>query len=116
MTCCKRTRDSEVPSSVCHWASVHRMNGKLEIINAMTEPAAWLQRVQDQMGNGTEILLLLDQIDQAHSNALRKLCHAYRYSQENEIGMDLTEEYQRLLGVNEYAAKENGIGIEMVFL
>jgi hypothetical protein len=80
----------------------------------MTEPAAWLQRVQDQMGNGSDILLLLSQIDQAKSNALAKLCHAYHYSQDSE--MDLSEEYRSFLGVNDYAAKENGIGIDMVFV
>ena len=28
------------------------MSAKLEIINAMTEPAAWLERVHEQMGLG----------------------------------------------------------------
>ena len=92
------------------------MNAKLEIINAMTEPATWLDRVQEQMGNGNEILLLLSQIDQVKSNALGKLCHAYHYSQENEMALDISDECRRLLDVHDYAAKEHGINIEMVFL
>jgi hypothetical protein len=92
------------------------MNAKLEIINSMTEPAAWLARVQEQMGNGNEILLLLSQVDQVKSNALGKLCHAYHYSQEAEMGLDISDECRRLLDVHDYAAKEHGIGIEMVFL
>lgn len=92
------------------------MNAKMEIINAMTEPGAWLERVQEQMGNGREILLLLSQLDQPKSNALAKLCKAYHYSQDNEIGFDLSQEYGQLLDVNDYAAKEHGIGIEMVYV
>jgi hypothetical protein len=92
------------------------MNAKLEVINSMTEPAAWLQRVQDHMGHGSEILLLLSQIDQAKSNALAKLCHAYHYSQDNDIADALSDEYRNLLDVHDYAAKEHGIGIDMVFL
>ena len=92
------------------------MNDKLEIINAMTEPVAWLARVQEEMGHGHEILLLLSQIDQGKSNALIKLCHAYHYSQENEMALDISDECRRLLDVHDYAAKEHGINIEMVFL
>src|SRR6266850_1225608 len=90
-------------------APVRPMNARLEVINAMTEPAAWLQRVQDHMGNGSEILLLLSQIDQAKSNALAKLCHAYHYSQDSDIADALSEEYRKLLDVHDYAAKEHGI-------
>ena len=90
------------------------MNAKLEIINAMTDPAAWLDRVHEQMGLGNEILLLLSQLDEGKSNALAKLCHAYRYSQDSETV--LPDEYRQLLDVHDYAAKEHGIGIETVFL
>jgi len=90
------------------------MSAKLEIINAMTEPAAWLERVHEQMGLGNEILLLLSQLDAGKSNALAKLCQAYRYSQDCETV--LSEEYRQLLDVHDYAAKEHGIGAEMVFL
>ena len=92
------------------------MNAKLEIINTMTEPAAWLERVQEQMGHGKEILLLLSQIDQAKSNALAKLCNAYHYAQDVDLDLALSEECRKLLDVHDYAAKEHGIGIEMVFL
>ena len=90
------------------------MSAKLEIINAMTEPAAWLDRVHEQMGQGNEILLLLAHLDEGKSNALAKLCQAYRYSQDCETV--LSEEYRQLLDVHDYAAKEHGIGVEMVFL
>jgi hypothetical protein len=89
------------------------MNAKLEIINTMTEPAAWLERVHEQMGQGNEILLLLAQLDQGKSNALAKLCHAYHYWQDCEVV--LPEQYRQLLDVHDYAAKEHGIGAEMVF-
>ena len=90
------------------------MNAKLEIINAMTESGAWLERVQEEMGHGKEILLVLAQIDQAKSNALAKLCSAYHYSQDNEVPFEYWEEYRPLLEMNDYAAKEHGIGAEMV--
>ena len=87
----------------------------MEIINAMTESGAWLERVQEEMGHGKEILLVLAQIDQAKSNALAKLCSAYHYSQESESAFDLSEEYRHLVDLNDYAAKEHGIGAEMIF-
>ena len=90
------------------------MNAKLEIINAMTEPAAWLDRVHEQMGLGHEILLLLSQLDQGKSNALGRLCQAYSYTQDSDSL--LVEEYRQMLDVHDYAAKEHGIGVEMVFL
>ena len=68
------------------------------------------------MGHGKEILLVLAQLDQVKSNALAKLCSAYHYSQENDAAFDLWEEYRSLLDLNDYAAKEHGIGAEMVFL
>ena len=92
------------------------MNAKLEIINAMTEPAAWLERVQEQMGLGREILLLLSQIDEPKSKALSKLCHAYHYSQDADMDLALSAECRKMLDMHDYAAKEHGIGIEMVFL
>src|SRR4051812_44613426 len=90
------------------------MNAKLEIINAMTDQAAWIERVHEQMGLGREILLLLSQLDNSKSNALAKLCHAYRYSQDADAV--LPDEYRDLLDVHDYAAKEHGIGVEMVLL
>ena len=92
------------------------MNARLEIINAMTESGAWLERVQEEMGHGKEILLLLAHLDQGQSNALSKLCNAYHYSQETNLSFEHWEEYHRLLDVNDYAAKEHGIGAEMVCL
>jgi hypothetical protein len=92
------------------------MNARLEIINAMTESGAWLERVQEEMGHGKEILLVLSQIDQAKSNALAKLCHAYRYSQEDDTAFELSHDYRHLLDLHDYAAKEHGIASEMVFL
>ena len=92
------------------------MSAKLEIINAMTESCAWLERVQEEMGHGKRILLVLAQIDQSQSNALVKLCHAYHYSQQDEAAFEVWEEYRQLLDLNDYAAKEHGIGAEMVYL
>jgi hypothetical protein len=92
------------------------MSARLEIINAMTESGAWLERVQEEMGHGKEILLVLSQIDQAKSNALAKLCNAYHYSQESEAAFELWEDYRQLLDLNDFAAKEHGIAAEMVFL
>ena len=92
------------------------MNARLEIINAMTESGAWLERVQEEMGHGKEILLVLSQLDQAQSNALAKLCNAYHYAQQNEAALELWEEYRQLLDLNDYAAKEHGIAAEMMFL
>ena len=92
------------------------MNAKLEIINTMTEPAAWLERVQEQMGLGNEILLLLSQIDEPKSKALSKLCHAYHYSQDADMDHALSDQCRKMLDMHDYAAKEHGIGIEMVFL
>src|SRR3954468_19183547 len=89
------------------------MNAKLEIINAMTDQAAWLERVHEQMGRGNEILLLLSQLDPGKSNALARLCQAYRYSQDADA---VPDEYRQLLDVHDYAAKEHGIGVEMVLL
>ena len=93
-----------------------KMNARLEIINAMTESGAWLERVQEEMGHGKEILLVLSQLDQAKSNALDKLCNAYHYTQQDEIALELWEEYRQLLDVHDYAAKEHGIAAEMIFL
>jgi len=90
------------------------MNAKMEVINAMTEPAAWLDRVHEQMSLGHQILLLLSQVDQGKSNALAKLCQAYRYTQDCDSL--LLDEYRQLLDVHDYAAKEHGIGVEMVFV
>jgi len=90
------------------------MSAKLEIINAMTDPGAWLDRVHEQMGFGNEILLLLSQLDAGKSNALAKLCHAYRYAQDSETV--LPDEYRQMLDVHDYAAKEHGIGVDTVFL
>ena len=92
------------------------MNARLEIINAMTESGAWLERVQEEMGHGKEILLVVAHIDQGKSNALTKLCSAYQYSQETELSFEHWEEYHRLLDGNDYAAKEHGIAAEMVCL
>jgi hypothetical protein len=92
------------------------MNARLEIINAMTDSGAWLEKVQEEMGHGKEILLVLSQIDQAKSNALAKLCNAYHYSQQDETALEVWEDYRRLLDVHDYAAKEHGIAAEMVFL
>src|SRR5690242_4307432 len=89
------------------------MNAKIEVINAMTEPAAWLDRVHEQMSLGHEILLLLSQVDNGKGKALAKLCQAYRYTQDADAL--LLDECRQLLDVHDYAAKEHGIGVEMVF-
>src|SRR5256885_106224 len=84
------------------------MNARLEIINTMTEPAAWLERVQEQMGLGKEILLLLSQLDDPKSKALSKLCHAYHYSQDTDMDLTLSDQCRKMLDMHDYAAKEHG--------
>ena len=91
------------------------MNAKLEVINALHGRANWLELVHEEMGHGSEILLLLPPVDAAKTNALAKLCQAYRYHQPNDLPREVLEEYGMLLDVNDFAAKEHGITRESVY-
>ena len=92
------------------------MNAKLEVINAMAGHGHWLEKVQEEMGHGKEILLLLAPTDQTKTNALAKLCSAYHYAQCADFPPEIWAEYQRMLDLNDFAAKEHGIGPELIFL
>ena len=92
------------------------MNAKLEVINAMTESANWLEQVQEEMGHGKDILLLLSPFAQSRTAALAKLCHAYHYSQATDLPGDYWKECERLLNLNDFASKEHGISLDLVFL
>ena len=91
------------------------MNAKLEVINALHGRVNWLELVHEEMGHGKEILLLLPPVDQAKTNALAKLCQAYRYHQPDDLPQEVLEEYGMLLNVSDFAAKEHGITPEAVY-
>ena len=91
------------------------MNAKLEVINALHGQANWLELVHEEMGYGKEILLLLPPVDDTKTHALAKLCEAYRYHQPNDLPREVVEQYEKLLDLNEFAAKEHGITADTVY-
>lgn len=92
------------------------MGAHPQVINAMTEQADWLVKVQEEMGHGREILLLLPAVEQSKSRALAKLCHAYHYSQQLGLTSELCQEFEMLLDMSDFAAKEHGISMDVVCL
>jgi hypothetical protein len=92
------------------------MSENFEVINAMLGQGDWLGKVHEEMAHQKDILLLLGPAESGQARALARLCQVYRYAQSIDVPEALRSEYERLLDLHDYAAKEHGLSSDTVFL
>ncbi len=92
------------------------MNTDFEVVNAMTEQAEWMDKTRNLMEDHKEIVLLFSSLEHFQSHALAKLCEAYHYQPPAHPAQDRWPEFQRKLDLDDFAAKEQQITVESVFV
>jgi hypothetical protein len=85
------------------------------VVNGMTK-SGWINLVREAMERRHPILLLVALLDESQKNELEQLVARHHYSPPQTLTEDQWNQYKVKLNLSDYAAKEQGINRNEVFL
>jgi hypothetical protein len=86
------------------------------VINVQTEQHNWLGKTREAMKTGQEVILLALPLDPARKAELDRLCQEEGYALASSLPKDRWEEFRHKLDLAGYAAKEQGISPNNIYL